>query len=546
VAARGGGGFGCTYQAEVGEPDNCLFRYRDYGTGPATAFWGLPIQYNEIDVTTGRKMTIESVPVLPPAHYAFGTIWIGGGSSAYFDCHQGTGAGQSSAVMASPTPVSVFTRPDGNGQPLNACYSYGGGISDATITLVVRDFYGTPIPFFPAEDAWLGTSSGGLVTCLGGSIADGDTDLNGETTFTNPVFGGAASDYTGGETTVVYVDGMPLPQPGFTDMGFNSADIDGDLLVNLTDVVFFAGVYHGAYEYYADFCWDGLINLTDIVLLAQAMTAECPTAAPLAAGLEDLGTMGVYFDRDGSERTLQVEPGTEFKAFLLASGPVTQEGIHGWQCRLSLSENIVVTEWSYPTESLNLASPPEFVVGAGSPDPLPVHRGKTLLLTLRARVSDTEPAFIHLDGGEGQGEDATAPLCATGEKARLRGLSLPAGGSAAAPVAYINDIGGLVAKGLPPAELASLDLHNAPNPFNPSTVFKFNLARAGRVEVRIYDASGRLIQELDGGTMSAGPRQLTWNGRDLRGAGVASGVYFYRLLLDGESLGPPVKMSLIK
>ncbi|MCK5438473.1 MAG: hypothetical protein KAI97_00940, partial [Gemmatimonadetes bacterium] len=79
-----------------------------------------------------------------------------------------------------------------------------------------------------------------------------------------------------------------------------------------------------------------------------------------------------------------------------------------------------------------------------------------------------------------------------------------------------------------------------------ATDIKFNLAKSGWVQLHIYDASGRLIRRLDGGTMVPGPRVLSWNGRDERGSTVASGLYFYRLFLNGENLGPTGKMSLIK
>jgi hypothetical protein len=41
-------------------------------------------------------------------------------------------------------------------------------------------------------------------------------------------------------------------------------------------VVLFAGAYYGAYDYCADFYWDGILNLSDIVVLAQNMGQTCP------------------------------------------------------------------------------------------------------------------------------------------------------------------------------------------------------------------------------------------------------------------------------
>jgi hypothetical protein len=66
-----------------------------------------------------------------------------------------------------------------------------------------------------------------------------------------------------------------------------------------------------------------------------------------------------------------------------------------------------------------------------------------------------------------------------------------------------------------------------PNPFNPATAIRFRLPAAMAVSLRIYDASGRLVRALVDGTLAAGQHEVAWNGRDDRGAGVSSGVYFY-------------------
>lgn len=75
---------------------------------------------------------------------------------------------------------------------------------------------------------------------------------------------------------------------------------------------------------------------------------------------------------------------------------------------------------------------------------------------------------------------------------------------------------------------------NHPNPFNPRTTIAFDLPRDCRVNLGIYDLSGRLVKTLLAGeAMTAGRRQRIWFGRDDAGAQVATGVYFYRLEADG-------------
>ena len=76
---------------------------------------------------------------------------------------------------------------------------------------------------------------------------------------------------------------------------------------------------------------------------------------------------------------------------------------------------------------------------------------------------------------------------------------------------------------------ATLD-QNIPNPFNPSTVIRYGIADPGRVTVRIYDASGRLVRDLvDDAHAVPGAYVVRWDGTNDEGRRVASGVYFYRL-----------------
>ncbi len=72
-------------------------------------------------------------------------------------------------------------------------------------------------------------------------------------------------------------------------------------------------------------------------------------------------------------------------------------------------------------------------------------------------------------------------------------------------------------------------LGNYPNPFNPSTTIVFELARAGRATLAIFDVSGRRLRVLLDGRQEAGRREVFWDGRNDGGRAMASGVYFARL-----------------
>lgn len=74
----------------------------------------------------------------------------------------------------------------------------------------------------------------------------------------------------------------------------------------------------------------------------------------------------------------------------------------------------------------------------------------------------------------------------------------------------------------------------APNPFNPRTQVRFELAQAGQVRVRVLDARGRLVRTLLEGDQPAGPVAARWDGTDTRGGDVASGLYFYEVTAAGQ------------
>ncbi|MEW5767788.1 MAG: PKD domain-containing protein [bacterium] len=81
-------------------------------------------------------------------------------------------------------------------------------------------------------------------------------------------------------------------------------------------------------------------------------------------------------------------------------------------------------------------------------------------------------------------------------------------------------------------------LQNYPNPVNPETWIPFTLSKEERVVIHIYDLSGRLIRTMDVGITLPGEytrpgKAAYWDGKDMAGMEVASGVYFYELKTGG-------------
>jgi hypothetical protein len=75
---------------------------------------------------------------------------------------------------------------------------------------------------------------------------------------------------------------------------------------------------------------------------------------------------------------------------------------------------------------------------------------------------------------------------------------------------------------------------NVPNPFNPTTVIRYDVpAGGGKVTLRVYDVSGKLVRTLVDGVESPGQKSARWDGANERGEHAASGVYFYRMTAPG-------------
>lgn len=70
---------------------------------------------------------------------------------------------------------------------------------------------------------------------------------------------------------------------------------------------------------------------------------------------------------------------------------------------------------------------------------------------------------------------------------------------------------------------------NYPNPFRGSTTIRFQMARPGRTRLTVFDVLGRAVTTLVSREESPGVHAVDWDA-----SGVQSGVYFYRLELNGE------------
>jgi hypothetical protein len=72
---------------------------------------------------------------------------------------------------------------------------------------------------------------------------------------------------------------------------------------------------------------------------------------------------------------------------------------------------------------------------------------------------------------------------------------------------------------------------NYPNPFNPETSIGFTLPRESHVKLDIFDSLGRIVKNLVDATMHPGKHEVKF-----KADGKSSGIYFYRLSVDGRTV----------
>ncbi len=87
-------------------------------------------------------------------------------------------------------------------------------------------------------------------------------------------------------------------------------------------------------------------------------------------------------------------------------------------------------------------------------------------------------------------------------------------------------------------------MQNFPNPFNPSTIIKYQLSNPGNVEIKIFDINSKCIKTLFNGFQTKGDQSISWDSRDDNNKQVASGVYLYQMKFNDQIINK--KMLLIK
>ncbi|MBN2354556.1 T9SS type A sorting domain-containing protein [candidate division KSB1 bacterium] len=75
---------------------------------------------------------------------------------------------------------------------------------------------------------------------------------------------------------------------------------------------------------------------------------------------------------------------------------------------------------------------------------------------------------------------------------------------------------------------------NYPNPFNPSTEIEYEIEQSGHVRLEVFNSLGQRVAVLCDKAQSPGKYQVRWGGRNAQGMPVPSGLYLYRLEINGR------------
>lgn len=83
-----------------------------------------------------------------------------------------------------------------------------------------------------------------------------------------------------------------------------------------------------------------------------------------------------------------------------------------------------------------------------------------------------------------------------------------------------------------------------PNPFNPQTSIKFNIAKTSFVKVKVFNSLGKELTTLLEKEMSPGNYTINWEAKDSNGTILPSGVYLIRMIADNYT--KTIKALLLK
>lgn len=82
--------------------------------------------------------------------------------------------------------------------------------------------------------------------------------------------------------------------------------------------------------------------------------------------------------------------------------------------------------------------------------------------------------------------------------------------------------------------LSKSSIKNYPNPFNPTTTIQFELTSNNQASIEIFNIKGQKIVTLGNKFYNKGLNSVIWNGKNKLNQTISSGVYYYKLKVDGK------------
>ena len=466
-----------------------------------------------------------------------------------------------SEISTAHPGASIYSLPSGEGLPFTSALSAGGYSVDATITLGLYDSLGHPIAYYPWDDIWLESADGGLVPAPQGTTPDASTDIDGMTWWTNPIEAGGCT--MGPIVTMI----AGVAQDDLLDLRFNSADLNGDLILNLHDVFLFEEIRDDGYDDCADFNFDGVVDLLDFIYLQTAFVSSPtqPPGDPSSPLYEPCQyRLGVFFSSDyefwderrDAATNLDYTQFTPFDMHLVVIG--CPEAVMGYEASLEVDPSFFALNTSFPASTLNLGDYLNHYVSFGIPQP-PAGPAQAVLLSTvtffpveaevssQIRILPSSPSSLDGDGPALVIDHKLVranftPTSHSGCQFDLAPGDFPAAVATTYGGGVVTAVGDAQQPDIPAALAITAA---APNPFNPRTTHFFDLPRGGEVTLTVHDGRGRLVRTLDRGQREAGRHQVVWDGLDDQGGATPSGVYLVRLqAVDGARSS--LKVTLVR
>ncbi len=328
--------------------------------------------------------------------------------------------------------------------------------------------------------------------------------------------------YSTDELTVVFVDTPPEPaRKSYADADGNPVYLisDADMTVGVDDFLALVAAFGSSdgddnYNAQADVNDDGMVDVADFLefITSFGRTAVGPATKPLvlAPGINENAEFSLSL---GSERVVA----GEMVAVDVSLANVA--ALMGYGFALN-----------YETDKFEFVS-----VAPADEDLLKSTGGETLFHHVVADGQVTVANGLYngtaVSGGGGVVQFVFRVLREFEDNARFE----IADGVVFDPSQLSNPavVAGVLELQSTPREFA---LHqNFPNPFNPDTTIKYDLAESADVTLQIYNVLGQVVRTLVvSEAQNAGRYQIRWNGMDDRGVPVSSGIYFYQISADGK------------